>query len=104
MNIIPSRRTPNSIIKEISKINIENIYMFDDLFNPKEYGELLSQAHLQIVTWDSISMISEAISSEAGTFLFKFEEKFCPKRYLKFFDKITFNSFGKSIICVFKKK
>ena len=34
-------------------------------------------------------MISEAISSEAGTFLFRFEEKFCPKRYLKFFDKIT---------------
>ena len=45
--------------------------------------------NLQVVTWDSISMISEAISSEAGTFLFKFEEKFCPKRYLKFFDKIT---------------
>ena len=33
-------------------------------------------------------MISEAISSEVGTFLFKFEEKFCPKIYLKFFSKI----------------
>ena len=33
-------------------------------------------------------MISEAISSEVGTFLFKFEEKFCPKRYFNFFDKI----------------
>ena len=40
-------------------------------------------------------MISEAISSEAGTFLFKFEEKFCPKRYLKFFDKITKLNFAK---------
>ena len=51
--------------------------------------------NLQVVTWDSISMISEAISSEAGTFLFKFEEKFCPKRYLKFFDKITKLNFAK---------
>ena len=68
--------------------------MTDDLFNPKEYGELLSQAHLQIVTWDSISMISEAISSEAGTFLFKFEEELCPKRYHQFFDKIISNNFA----------
>ena len=89
VNIIPSRRTPNSLLKELSKINKENIYLSEDLFNPKEYGELLSQAHLQIVTWDSISMISEAISSEAGTFLFKFEEELCPKRYHQFFDKIT---------------
>ncbi len=84
VNIIPSRRTPHSLLEELSKINMENIYMSDDLFNPKEYGELLSQAHLQIVTWDSISMISEAISSEAGTFLFKFEEELCPKRYHQF--------------------
>ena len=94
VNIIPSRRTPNSLLEELSKINMENIYMSDDLFNPKEYGELLSQAHLQIVTWDSISMISEAISSEAGTFLFKFEEELCPKRYHQFFDKITSNNFA----------
>ena len=94
VNIIPSRRTPNSLLKELSKINSEYIYMSEDLFNPKEYGELLSQAHLQIVTWDSISMISEAISSEAGTFLFKFEEELCPKRYHQFFDKITSSNFA----------
>ena len=94
VNIIPSRRTPNSLLEELSKINKENVYMSDDLFNPKEYGELLSQAHLQIVTWDSISMISEAISSEAGTFLFKFEEELCPKRYHQFFDKITSSNFA----------
>ena len=94
VNIIPSRRTPNSLLEELSKINTENIYMSEDLFNPKEYGELLSQAHLQIVTWDSISMISEAISSEAGTFLFKFEEELCPKRYHQFFDKITSSNFA----------
>jgi mitochondrial fission protein ELM1 len=94
VNIIPSRRTPNSLLMELSNINKENIYMSEDLFNPKEYGELLSQAHLQIVTWDSISMISEAISSEAGTFLFKFEEELCPKRYHQFFDKITSSNFA----------
>ena len=89
VNIIPSRRTPNSLIIELSKINMENVHIFDDLFNPKEYGELLSEGNSQIVTWDSISMVSEAISSEAGTFLFKFEEELCPKRYHEFFDKIT---------------
>ena len=89
VNVIPSRRTPRALIEELSKINNENIITFNDLFNPRKYGELLSEGNLQVVTWDSISMISEAISSEAGTFLFKFEEKFCPKRYLKFFDKIT---------------
>ena len=89
VNIIPSRRTPNSFIEELSKINMKNVYIYEDLFNPKEYGELLSEGNLQIVTWDSISMVSEAISSEAGTFLFKFEEELCPKRYHQFFNKIT---------------
>ncbi len=96
VNVIPSRRTPSDLIKELSKINNENVITFNELFNPRKYGELLSEAILQVVTWDSISMISEAISSEAGTFLFKFEEKFCPKRYLKFFDKITELNFAKS--------
>ena len=79
VNVIPSRRTPRGLIEELSKIDNKNIVTFDDLFNPRKYGELLSMGNLQVVTWDSISMISEAISSEAGTFLFKFEEKFCPK-------------------------
>ncbi len=89
VNVIPSRRTPIELIDELLKIDNENVITHIDLFNPRKYGELLSEGNLQVVTWDSISMISEAISSEAGTFLFKFEEKFCPKRYLKFFDKIT---------------
>ena len=94
VNIIPSRRTPNSFIEKLSKINMKNVFIFDDLFNPKEYGELLSVGNLQIVTWDSISMVSEAISSEAGTFLFKFEEELCPKRYHQFFDKITNHNYA----------
>ena len=96
VNVIPSRRTPRGLIEELLKIESKNIIIFNDLFNPRKYGELLSEGNLQVVTWDSISMISEAISSEAGTFLFKFEEKFCPKRYLKFFDKITKLNFVKS--------
>ncbi len=89
VNVIPSRRTPRELIDKLFKIDNENVITHSDLFNPRKYGELLSEGNLQVVTWDSISMISEAISSEAGTFLFKFEEKFCPKKYLKFFDKIT---------------
>ena len=89
VNVIPSRRTPRGLIDELLKIDNENIITYSNLFNPRKYGELLSEGNIQVVTWDSISMISEAISSEAGTFLLKFEEKFCPKRYLKFFDKIT---------------
>ena len=96
VNVIPSRRTPRSLIDELLKIDNKNVITFNDLYNPKKYGELLSKGNLQVVTWDSISMISEAISSEAGTFLFKFEENFCPKRYLKFFDKITELNFVKS--------
>ena len=34
------------------------------------------------------------IASEAGTFLFKFEEELCPKRYHQFFDKITSSNFA----------
>ncbi len=94
VNVIPSRRTPRELIDELLKIDNENVITYNDLFNPRKYGELLSEGNLQVVTWDSISMISEAISSEAGTFLFKFEEKFCPKRYLKFFDKIIDHNFA----------
>ncbi len=94
VNVIPSRRTPDTLLEELSKINMENVDIFADLFNPKEYGNLLSEGNLQIVTWDSVSMISEAISSEVGTFLFKFEEEYCPKRYHQFFDKITKRNFA----------
>ena len=88
INVIPSRRTPMKLIQKLSEIDNKNINTFNDLFNPKKYGELLSMGNLQVVTWDSISMISEAISSEVGTFIFKFEEKLCPKRYYIFFNKI----------------
>ena len=58
----------------------QNLKLFTDLFDPITYGKLLSESKMQIVTWDSISMISEAISSETGTFLYKFEEESCSKK------------------------
>ena len=84
VNVIPSRRTPYQFIKNLSKLNNHNINLFTDLFDPITYGNLLSESNMQIVTWDSISMISEAISSETGTFLYEFEEESCPKRYRLF--------------------
>ena len=86
VNVIPSRRTSLNLITKLKKINLKNIKTFEDLFNPKKYGDLLSEANFQIVTWDSISMISEAISSESSTYIYPFEENKCPMRY-KFFYK-----------------
>ena len=84
VNVIPSRRTPREFIKNLSMLKNNNIKLFTDLFDPITYGDLLSESNVQIVTWDSISMISEAISSETGTFLYKFEEESCPRRYQLF--------------------
>lgn len=93
VNVIPSRRTPLAFIEKLKKMNLKNIYIFEDQFNPVEYGNLLSEAEVQIVTWDSISMISEAISSGAKTLIFPFEEKSCPKRYKNFYDRIIEENF-----------
>ena len=84
VNLIPSRRTPIQFIERLATLKNQNIKLFTDLFDPINYGNLLSESNIQIVTWDSISMISEAISSETGTFLYKFEEESCPKRYKLF--------------------
>ncbi len=84
VNVIPSRRTPHKFIEKLATKKNQNLKLFTDLFDPITYGRLLSEAKMQIVTWDSISMISEAISSETGTFLYKFEEESCPKRYQLF--------------------
>jgi len=93
VNVIPSRRTPHAFIEKLKKMNLKNIYIFEDQFNPVEYGNLLSEAEVQIVTWDSISMISEAISSGAKTLIFPFEENNCPKRYKNFYDRIIEENF-----------
>ena len=96
VNIIPSRRTPLQFIEKLAAIKNKNLKLFTDLFDPITYGRLLSEAHMQIVTWDSISMISEAISSETGTFLYKFEEENCPKRYHLFHHMVEEKGFLKN--------
>ncbi len=96
VNVIPSRRTPHQFIKNLSKLNNNNIKLFTDLFDPITYGNLLSESNIQIVTWDSISMISEAISSETGTFLYEFEEESCPKRYQLFHQLVKQKGFLKN--------
>ena len=96
VNIIPSRRTPLQFINKLAMIKNQNIKLFTDLFNPITYGNLLSESNMQIVTWDSISMISEAISSETGTYIYKFEEDSCPKRYQLFHQMVKQKGFLKS--------
>jgi len=93
VKIIPSRRTPINFIKNLKKMNLKNVSIFEDQFNPTEYGNLLSEASTQIATWDSISMISEAISSGTKTLIFPFEEKKCPKRYKDFYNNILEENF-----------
>ena len=96
VNVIPSRRTPSEFIKNLSMLKNHKIKLFTDLFDPVTYGNLLSESNMQIVTWDSISMISEAISSETGTFLYEFEEESCPKRYQLFHQMVKQKGFIKS--------
>ena len=96
VNVIPSRRTPHQFIKNLSTLNNHNIKLFTDLFDPITYGNLLSESNMQIVTWDSISMISEAISSETGTFLYEFEKESCPRRYQLFHQMVKQKGFLKS--------
>ena len=92
VNVIPSRRTPLAFIEKLKKMNLKNISIFEDQFNPVEYGSLLSEAEVQIVT-DLTSMISEAISSGAKTLICPFEENSCPKRYKNYYDSIIEENF-----------
>lgn len=88
VNVIPSRRTPSELINKLIDIKNKNLFIFKELFSPKKYGDLLSTGSIQIVTWDSISMISESISSGIGTYVYKFEEHHAPERYNIFYQNL----------------
>ena len=95
VNVIPSRRTASSFLKKLDIIKSDSIIPFSNFFDPKGYGDLLSEAKLHIVTWDSISMISEAISSESSTFIYPFESNNCPARYQNFYQSIIDKNLAK---------
>ena len=95
INVIPSRRTPLGLLKKLEGIKSDNIIPFNNLFNPKGYGDLLSEAKFHIVTWDSISMISEAIFSESSTFVYSYENRNCPTRYQNFYKSIIDKNLAK---------
>ena len=95
VNVIPSRRTPSELINKILEIKNNNLFIFEELFNPKKYGDLLSSGSIQIVTWDSISMISESISSGIGTYIYKFEENNLPQRYSVFLKNLINSNYAK---------
>jgi len=95
VNVIPSRRTPSELINKIIEIKNNNLFIFEELFSPKKYGDLLSSGSIQIVTWDSISMISESISSGIGTYIYKFEENKLPERYNLFLQSLINNNYAK---------
>ncbi len=95
VNVIPSRRTPSELINKIIEIKNNNLFIFEELFSPKKYGDLLSSGSIQIVTWDSISMISESISSGIGTYIYKFEENNLPQRYSVFLKNLINSNYAK---------
>ncbi len=95
INVIPSRRTPTGMINKLLEMNSNNINTFNDIFNPSKYGDLLSEGNFQIVTWDSISMITEAICSEVSTYIFNYEDNSCPNRYQNFYKSVLSKNLAK---------
>ncbi|MAV83011.1 MAG: hypothetical protein CMI90_06080 [Pelagibacteraceae bacterium] len=90
VQIIPSRRTPKSLIKKIKSNKINNSNLYENSNNPQEYGNFISTSAANIVTWESISMISECVSSGVGTFIYSFEKGSIPSKY-KLFHKDLIN-------------
>lgn len=96
VQIIPSRRTPSILIEKIKKSKINNTNLYIDLNDPVKYGEFLSKSIANIVTWESISMISESVYSGIGTFIYSFEKENLPKRYESFHEKLIEKNYIKN--------
>ena len=84
VQIIPSRRTPEILIEKIKNNKISNTDILINTNDPVKYGQFLSQSIANIVTWESISMISESVYSGVGTFIYSFEKESLPKKYKNF--------------------
>ena len=84
VQIIPSRRTPLKLIQKIKNNKIKNTNLHLNTYNSIEYGNFLCRSIANIVTWESISMISESVYSGVGTFIYTFDKKNLPKKYAYF--------------------
>ena len=74
--IVPSRRTPPSILDELRNWSLSTSYATiwsDGRINP--YLGLLAQCDRTIITGDSSSMISESISAKKPTYVFQLPSK-----------------------------
>ena len=102
VRIIPSRRTPNSLIEKFQNEKINNTKLYTNTNDPIKYGNFLCNALANIVTWESISMISECVYSGVGTFIYAFEKGRLPKKYENFHKNLIENKFIKKYSIDFK--
>jgi mitochondrial fission protein ELM1 len=65
--IIGSRRTPQSLSNAIKELQIPSWFVGDEHSNP--YGAVLAHSDILIVTSDSPSMMSDAVSSGRSTYI-----------------------------------
>jgi len=84
-----SRRTPEVVKKLISKIFTGQHFIYDpESARPNPYPEILLKANYIIATPDSISMLSEAVSSGKPTYIF-YPETFCAPKHRHFITQLT---------------
>ena len=102
VRIIPSRRTPKSLIEKLQNGKINNTELYTNTNDPIKYGDFLCNALANIVTWESISMISECVYSGVGTFIYAFEKESLPKKYENFHKNLIENKFIKNYSIDFK--
>ena len=102
VRIIPSRRTPKSLIEKFQNEKINNTELYTNTNDPIKYGDFLCNALANIVTWESISMISECVYSGVGTFIYAFEKDSLPKKYENFHKNLIENEFIKNYAIDFK--
>jgi mitochondrial fission protein ELM1 len=85
--IVPSRRTPVNFIQKLKNELGENHFFLSKL-DQEKYFASLELANYLLVTCDSTSLISEAISTGKPVFIEKFKTKRKSKRFSMFHDNL----------------
>ncbi len=91
--IIGSRRTPKSLSDTIRAQTIPSWFVGDEASNP--YGALIAHSDILIVTSDSPSMISDAVSSGRSTYIIGEAQT---KRHHDLIDSLTSQNFARKFI------